>query len=60
MLALGYATGAVGHSLIGVGVAAVLVGGGFAFIHSTLQTWATEVVPEARATVPRLPVATQG
>jgi hypothetical protein len=28
MLALGYATGAVGHSLIGVGVAAVLVGGG--------------------------------
>src|SRR5215210_8561783 len=51
MLALGYATGAVGHSLIGVGVAAVLVGGGFAFIHTTLQTWATEVVPEARATV---------
>jgi MFS family permease len=34
-----------------VGVAAVLVGGGFAFMHSTLQTWATEVVPEARATV---------
>jgi predicted MFS family arabinose efflux permease len=51
MLALGYASGAVGHSLMGVGVAAVLVGGGFAFMHSTLQTWATEVVPEARATV---------
>jgi predicted MFS family arabinose efflux permease len=51
MLALGYATGTVGHSLIGVGVAAVLVGGGFAFMHSTLQTWATEVVPEAPATV---------
>jgi predicted MFS family arabinose efflux permease len=51
MLALGYASGAVGHSLVGVGVAAVLVGGGFAFMHSTLQTWATEVVPEARATV---------
>jgi predicted MFS family arabinose efflux permease len=51
MLALGYASGAVGDSLIGVGIAAVLVGGGFAFMHSTLQTWATDVVPEARATV---------
>ena len=37
MLALGYATGAVGHSLLGVGVAAVLVGGEFAFMHSTLH-----------------------
>ena len=51
MLALGYASGALGWSLVGVGIAAVLVGGGFAFMHSTLQTWATEVVPEARATV---------
>lgn len=51
MLALGYASGASGRSLAGVGIAAVLVGGGFAFMHSTLQTWATEVVPEARATV---------
>jgi MFS family permease len=39
------------RSLVGVGFAAVLVGGGFAFMHSTLQTWATDVVPEARATV---------
>ena len=51
MLALGYASGALSRSLAGAGVAAVLVGGGFAFMHSTLQTWATEVVPEARATV---------
>jgi predicted MFS family arabinose efflux permease len=51
MLALGYASGALGQSLASVGIAAVLVGGGFAFMHSTLQTWATEVVPEARATV---------
>jgi len=51
MLALGYASSAVEHSLVGVGIAAVLVGGGFAFVHSTLQTWATEVVSEARATV---------
>jgi predicted MFS family arabinose efflux permease len=51
MLALGYAAGAVGQSVIGVSAAAVFIGGGFAFMHSTLQTWATEVVPEARATV---------
>jgi predicted MFS family arabinose efflux permease len=51
MLALGYASGAVEQSLASVGAAAVFIGGGFAFMHSTLQTWATEVVPEARATV---------
>jgi predicted MFS family arabinose efflux permease len=51
MLSLGYASGAVGQSLASVSVAAILVGGGFAFMHSTLQTWATEVVPEARATM---------
>jgi predicted MFS family arabinose efflux permease len=51
MLALGYASGAVGQSLASVSAAAILIGGGFAFMHSTLQTWATEVVPEARATV---------
>jgi hypothetical protein len=48
MLALGYASGAVGQSLASVGAAAILVGGGFTFMHSTLQTWATEVLPEAR------------
>jgi predicted MFS family arabinose efflux permease len=51
MLMLGYASGAVGQSLASVSAAAILVGGGFAFMHSTLQAWATEVVPEARATV---------
>jgi predicted MFS family arabinose efflux permease len=39
------------QSLVVVSVAAVFIGGGFAFMHSTLQTWATEVVPESRATV---------
>jgi predicted MFS family arabinose efflux permease len=51
MLALGCASAAVDQSLLSVSAAAVLIGGGFAFMHSTLQTWATEVVPEARATV---------
>ncbi len=51
LLALGYAAGALEQNIIGISLAACLVGGGFAFMHSTLQTWATEVVPEARATV---------
>lgn len=51
LLALGYTAGALDRNLLGTALAAVLVGGGFAFMHSTLQTWATEVVPEARASV---------
>jgi predicted MFS family arabinose efflux permease len=51
MLALGYALGAMEQSFGSVSAAAVFIGGGFAFMHSTLQTWATEVVPESRATV---------
>ena len=51
LLVLGYASGALDRNLPGTALAAVLVGGGFAFMHSTLQTWATEVVPEARSSV---------
>ncbi len=51
MLASGYAAGALDRHLGGAAIAAVLVAGGFAFMHSTLQTWATEVLPEARTTV---------
>jgi MFS family permease len=51
LLALGYATGALSQNLLSISLAACLVGGGFAFMHSTLQTWASEVAPEARATV---------
>lgn len=51
LLTLGYTAGALDRNLLGTALAAVLVGGGFAFMHSTLQTWATEVVPEARASV---------
>ncbi len=50
-LALAY--GAVALSLSGwvVGAAALLVGAAWAAMHSTMQTWATEVVPHARATM---------
>ena len=50
-LASGYTAGALNRHLAGVALAAILVAGGFAFMHSTLQTWATEVLPDARATV---------
>ena len=51
MMTLGYGAGAVGGDLAGISLAAFLVGGGFALMHPTLQNWATEVAPEARATV---------
>ena len=51
LLAAGYGAGTASQSLPGIALAAVLVGGGFAFMHPTLQSWATEVAPEARATV---------
>jgi predicted MFS family arabinose efflux permease len=35
---------------VGVLLGCVCLGGAWAFMHSTLQTWVTEVVPEARGT----------
>ena len=51
LLAAGYAAGSASQTFSGIAVSAFLVGGGFAFMHPTLQNWATEVAPEARATV---------
>ncbi len=51
LLTAGYAAGSSSQGLAGISLTAFFVGGGFVFMHSTLQTWATEVVPEARATV---------
>ncbi len=51
LLAAGYAAGAASQDFLGIAASAFLVGGGFAFMHPTLQNWATEVAPEARATV---------
>lgn len=46
----GYALVAVHVNIVTVVVTALLLGGGWAFMHSSLQTWATLVVPEARGT----------
>ena len=50
MLVTGWAVPALAVSLVTVTAAGVLLGGSWAFLHSTLQSWATEVVPGERAT----------
>ncbi|MER7502518.1 MFS transporter [Nonomuraea pusilla] len=57
LIAVGGAQVVAGHALVAahvslatVGVTAVLFGGGWSFMHSSLQTWATSVTPEARGT----------
>jgi predicted MFS family arabinose efflux permease len=51
MLAAGWAVPSVTVSLATVGAAGVLLGGSWAFLHTTLQSWSTEVVPRERATM---------
>ncbi|MEU6783983.1 MFS transporter [Nonomuraea angiospora] len=46
----GFAIVAVHVDMATVAVTALLLGGGWSFLHSSLQTWATSVVPEARGT----------
>lgn len=47
---LAYVVLALSHAALGVVAGTVLLGAGWAFMHSTLQTWATDVAPKARAT----------
>lgn len=48
-LVLAYSALCVGQRPATVGAAALLVGAAWAAMHSTMQNWATEVVPAARA-----------
>jgi predicted MFS family arabinose efflux permease len=50
MLVAGWAVPSVAVTLPAVVVAGLLLGGSWAFLHSTLQNWATQVVPAHRAT----------
>jgi len=54
MLVPGYLLAAAVPGVAGILAASLLAGAAFAFLHSTLQTWATEVVPEARGTATAL------
>jgi predicted MFS family arabinose efflux permease len=50
MAVLAYVVLVITHGAVAVVVATVLLGGGWAFMHSTLQTWATDMAPDYRAT----------
>ena len=50
LLLVAYLTVAWDQAVANVLLASVLIGSAFAFLHSTMQTWATEVAPEARGT----------
>jgi predicted MFS family arabinose efflux permease len=50
LIAAGYLVAATVGDIAGIVGASALIGSGFAFLHSTLLTWAPEIVPEARGT----------
>jgi MFS family permease len=50
-LSAAYATVSLSQTIWAVGAAALAVGGGWAALHSTMQTWATEVVPHSRGSM---------
>jgi predicted MFS family arabinose efflux permease len=50
LMVLGWAVPALWLGVSTVIAAGVLIGGAWAFLHTTLQSWATEVVPSERAT----------
>src|SRR2546429_9791480 len=54
MLLIGYAIAGAAQSVVTILAASLLAGGAYAFMQSTFQTWATDVVPEARGTATAL------
>jgi predicted MFS family arabinose efflux permease len=53
-LLIGYLFAGAMQSAVAILAASVLAGAAYAFMQSTFQTWATDVVPEARATATAL------
>ena len=54
MLSAGYLIAAAVQTVATILAASLLAGGAYAFMQSTFQTWATDVVPEARGTATSL------
>lgn len=54
LLLAAYLTAAADQGPVSILIASVVIGLGYCFLHSTLQTWATEVAPEARGTATSL------
>lgn len=53
-LMIGYLIAGATQAVAAILAASVLAGGAYAFMQSTFQTWATDVVPEARGTATSL------
>ncbi|MCI2419142.1 MFS transporter [Saccharopolyspora sp. K220] len=49
-MSLGYLVVTADANIVTVVITALLLGGGWSFMHSSLQTWVTSVAPEARGT----------
>lgn len=54
LLLIAYLTAAADQGPASILCASVVIGLGYCFLHSTLQTWATEVAPDARGTATSL------
>lgn len=54
LLVVAYLTAAADQGPVSILTASVVIGLGYCFMHSTLQTWATEVAPDARGTATAL------
>lgn len=50
VVVVGYGCATAAPGVVAYALVATLLGAGWAFLHSTLQAWATSVVPEARGT----------
>ena len=56
-LAVAYAAASASQTAWVIGAAALLVGGAWAGLHSTMQTWATDVLPGSRGAMMSLVAA---
>jgi predicted MFS family arabinose efflux permease len=54
ILLVAFLVAASAQAIPNILLASLLIGVGYSFMHSTLQTWATEVAPEARGTATSL------
>jgi predicted MFS family arabinose efflux permease len=54
MLLVGYLIAAAAQNVPAIFAASILAGGAYAFMQSTFQTWATDIVPQARGTATSL------
>lgn len=57
LLMIGYAIAALDQGIVAILLGGLVIGLAYASLHSTVQTWSTQVVPEARGTATSLVAA---